>query len=98
MQAGWEEEHYDPSPPRGQRGRKKPHKSQNLLDRLAQEQADTLAFRKDCAVPFDNNLAARDVRMRQVKQKVSGCFRPTSGAQALLPQQKLPLDDEKARS
>ena len=75
----------NPNPaPTGKRGRPKRTKSANLLGRLDTHRDDVLRFVTDFDIPFDNNLAERDIRMVKVHQKISGGFRTLHGATSFL--------------
>lgn len=69
-------------PPQTRPGKRRVAESpaRQLLKRLDRDRQAVLHFIRNFAVPFDNNLAERDLRMMKVKQKVSGCFRTLQGA------------------
>jgi transposase len=63
------------------RGRKKKPDSLRLLETFFNRKDQILKFFVKQYVPFDNNLAERDLRMIKLKQKISGCFRTKTGAE-----------------
>lgn len=66
-----------PSP----RSLKKKSKPLNIVERLDKQRNEVLLFMNVFSVPFDNNLAERDISMVKLKQKISGCFRDFTGAE-----------------
>lgn len=68
-------------PPPKTTGKRRPKRSpaQNLLRRLQLRRDQVLAFITDLTVPFDNNLAERDIRLVKIQQKVSSGFRTLIG-------------------
>jgi transposase len=70
--------------PTGKRGVIRQTPAHNLLVRLDTYREDVLRFATDFQVPFDNNLAERDIRMIKLQQKISGCWRTIIGAERFL--------------
>lgn len=68
----------------GRRGPIAQTPARNLLRRLDEHRDDVLRFAHDFQVPFDNNLVERDLRMIKLQQKISGCWRTSTGADRFL--------------
>lgn len=75
-----------PRPRRGGRGHRRQRRSPaaRLLGRLDAHRDEVLRFLNDLRVPFTNNQAERDLRMVKLQQKISGCWRTLTGAEAFL--------------
>jgi len=70
-----------PPKPIGKRGKLARSDAHNLHERLKKYETAVLLLAKDPQVLFTNNRAERDLRMANVKRKVSGCLRTEIYAQ-----------------
>nr|WP_319537771.1 IS66 family transposase [uncultured Methanospirillum sp.] len=68
----------------GKKGRTKKTFTRNLLERFELYNDGVLRFIQNKIVPFDSNLAERDIRMMKVKIKISREFRDKSTAKAVI--------------
>jgi len=68
--------------PSNAKGRSKKSEDHNFLIALNKYWREILLYIEEEDVPFDNNLAERDLRMIKAKQKISGCFRSTVGVES----------------
>ena len=75
VQEGLEANPEPPPPPKPKRGKVKRSKALNLLIRLRDRYEEIMGFFDYEHVPFDNNLAERDLRMMKTREKISGTFR-----------------------
>src|SRR6059058_1516177 len=76
--------HRQNPPPTQRTGKRGPigrSMTANLHRRLDEHRDEVLLFAHDFRVPFDNNLAERDLRMIKLQQKISGSWRTITGAQ-----------------
>jgi transposase len=68
----------------GKRGVIRQTPARCLLTRLDRYREDVMRFASDFRVPFDNNIAERDIRMIKLQQKISGSWRTSAGASNFL--------------
>ncbi len=79
--------HHQNPPPAIRTGKRGPiakTPAANLHARLDRYRHHVLRFAHDFRVAFDNNLVERDIRMVKLQQKISGCWRTTTGAHQFL--------------
>lgn len=63
-------------------GRQPQSPTKHLIDRVQRHQAEVLVFLYDLNGLFDKKQDELDLRMTKVKQKIAGCFRLQTGANA----------------
>ena len=79
--AQWYVDQLDLRSKNGESRRRKRSDGHNLIRRFQEYKDGVTYFLDDFDVPFTNNQAEQDIRMTKVKEKVSGGFRSSRGAE-----------------